>query len=98
MNYRLSRSAEADVIRLYVSGAQDFGSAQAEAYFAGLEAALGFIAAYPRAARERAEIDPPVRIHRYRSHIIVYRIENAGVLILRVRHGREDWEPSPSGA
>jgi toxin ParE1/3/4 len=35
-------------------------------------------------------------VHPYRSHIVVYLIDNDGdILILRVRHGREDWEGDP---
>ena len=96
MRYRLTLSAEADIARLYVDGVRHFGPAQAESYFAGLEAALEFLADYPRAARERREIDPPVRIHRCRSHMIVSLIDGPGPLILRVRHAREDWEASPT--
>ena len=37
-------------------------------------------------------LHPPVRVHRYQSHLIIYEIaEDDMVLILRVRHGREDW-------
>lgn len=98
VGYRLSRKAEEDIVQLYVSGARDFGTAQAETYHSGLEQAFSFLAAYPRAARERVEISPPVRVHPYRSHVIVYMIAGDDILILRVRHGHEDWEPSPAGA
>lgn len=97
MTYRLSRKAEEDVIQLYVSGAQDFGAELAESYFAGLEQSFAFLAAYPRAGRERAELAPPVRTHAYRSHVIVYVAEGDDVLILRVRHAREDWLRAPTG-
>ena len=95
MNYRLSRKAEDDLLGLYVSGSQAFGATEAEAYYAGLSPVFAFLADYPRAARERLEIDPPVRIHRYRSHVIVFVIDEPGIVILRIRHGREDWEASP---
>lgn len=95
MTYRLSRKAEADVIQLYVEGVEAFGAAQAEAYLSGLERAFAFLAEFPLAARERTETMPPVRIHPYQSHIIVYVVEGRRITILRVRHGREDWEPAP---
>lgn len=97
MAYSLSLKAEEDVIDIYAHGARAFGTSQAETYFAGLEQAFAFLAEYPRAARERREITPPVRVHPFKSHIIVYRINGADVRILRVRHGHEDWEPSPAG-
>jgi len=97
MTYRLSRKAEEDVIQLYVAGVREFGHDQAETYFAGLERSFEFLASYPRAGQVRAEIMPPVRTHAYRSHIVVYAIEGRDVLILRVRHAREDWQRAPSG-
>ena len=92
MAYRLSRRAEDDLIQIYVTEARDFGVPQAEAYFAGLEQAFAFLAEYPLSARERPEITPPVRIHPYRSHVIVYVIDGANIRVLRVRHGHEDWD------
>ena len=92
MRYRLSRNAEDDLIAIYRTGAQAFGISQAESYFAGLEEAFAFLAAYPRAARERLEIDPPVRAHPHKSHLIVYIIEETDILVLRIRHAREDWD------
>lgn len=97
MGYRLSHRAEEDLIGLYVSGTREFGNAQAERYYAGLERAFDFLSDYPRAARERTEIVPPVRVHPYRAHVIVYMVGENDVFILRIRHCHEDWEPSPVG-
>ncbi len=74
-----------------------FGEARAERYFRELKAAFDLIAQNPRLARERMEIAPPVRIHPHRSHLVVYFIDERGVLILRVRHAREDWDSDPTG-
>ena len=69
-----------------------FGPAQADGYHDGLEATFNFLVEYPRAAREREEIRSPVRIYPYKAHLIVYELgPNDNVLILRVRHAREDW-------
>ena len=92
MGYRLSRKAGEDIVHAYLEGARQFGPHQAEAYHAGLEQMFAILAAHPRLARERDEITPPVRIHPYQSHIIIYVIEGDGILILRVRHGHEDWD------
>lgn len=43
-------------------------------------------------APERMELDPPVRLHPYRAHLVVYVAEADGVLIVRILHGRQDWE------
>lgn len=93
---RLSQQADDDILRLYVEGAYRFGREAAENYYSGLLRTLAFLSEYPFAARERLEIRPPVRIHPFRTHVIVYIIDDQGVLILRVRHARENWESNPT--
>lgn len=92
MGYRISRRADADLDHLYLIGTKLFGVAQAEDYMAGLMRTLEFLAAFPQAARERMEFDPPVRAHPYKSHLLVYRVESEDILIVRVPHGHEDWQ------
>lgn len=96
MAYKLTHKAEDDIVALYVEGVRLFGIAQAEKYHAELETAFRFLADNPEAARERQEISPPVRIHPCGSHVIVYLIESSGdILVVRVRHGHEDWTSNP---
>jgi len=90
--YRLTNAAADDVAAIFVRGAAEFGLAQAEKYHAGLERIFEFLAANPRAARERDEISPPVRLHPFAVHVVVYRIVGDEVLVVRVLHGRQDWE------
>ncbi len=98
MTYRLTRKAEGDVVDIYLHGAQQFGSAQADAYHRRLEEAFLLLAEFPQIGRECPEIDPPVRIHPCGVHLIVYVAEReGGILIVRVRHGREDWIENPLG-
>lgn len=92
MTYKLSRKAAEDIETLYVAGVEVFGIAQAERYFGGLIAALEFLAANPLAARARPELGPVTRSHPYKSHIIFYRPEGAGIFVQRIRHGAEDWQ------
>ena len=89
--YRLTRAAADDMVMIYLAGVDMFGPAQAEDYGDGLEAAFRFLADYPRAARLRAEMTRPVRAYPYKSHLIIYRADVDGVLIIRIRHAREDW-------
>lgn len=96
MAHKLSRAAEEDIVSIYVEGAALFGFDQAERYHAELEQVFRFLADNPEAARERMEISPPVRCHPHGSHIVIYLIQDdRDVLILRVRHAREDWEGDP---
>ena len=76
-SYQLTRAASDDLVAVYLYGLERFGPAQADGYHDGLE---------------REEIRSPVRIYPYKAHLIVYELgPNDNVLILRVRHAREDW-------
>ena len=68
-----------------------FGPNQAYAYVSEL---LDLIEALPRTYKiypERSGFDPPIRVCPHKSHLILYRVEREDIVILRVRHGREDW-------
>lgn len=65
---------------------------QAETYLQGLGATFRLLREFPELARERDEIVPPVRIHPYRSHLIVYQVSEDAVEVIRVLHGRQDWQ------
>ncbi len=92
MAYRLAKTAAKDLRQIYVEGVRLFGPDQAAHYHAQLGAAFETLAAHPKLARERPEISPPVRVHSCGVHVVIYLAEAGGdVLILRVRHGREDW-------
>lgn len=95
MTYRLTNDASTDLINAYIEGVQLFGMAQAENYTAKLTRIFQTLADNPHIARERDEIDPPVRIHPCGAHLIVYRLEGPDVLIIRIRHAREDWSRNP---
>lgn len=92
MTYRTTRQADQDIIDIYLWGCREFGQSQAEHYHEGLAGTFDLIAANPRMARERSDFNPAVRLHPYDLHLIVYVVDDAGVLIVRVLHGRREWE------
>ena len=96
MPYRLSKAAERDLDRVFEQGISEFGEAQAETYLAELLATLSLLAKFPSLGRERPTLGRPVRIHPFVSHVVVYRILDSEILIVRVRHGREDWAAKPA--
>ncbi len=98
MAIRFSRDADDDIVRLYCDSARLFGLNQADHYLAGFRAVCAILEANPKIARERSEYDPPVRIHPYKAHVIVYQIDADSILVIRVRHSREDWASDPSGS
>jgi toxin ParE1/3/4 len=92
--YHLTQAAADDIQGIFTEGLALFGLAQADKYHDGLTATFELLADFPRAARLREEIDPPVRAYRYKSHMILYDLgADDTVIILRVRHGHEDWIP-----
>lgn len=98
MAYRLTRKAAGDVSEIYAFSAEQFGVDQADAYHTLLEHTFEFLARNPFAARERLELSPPVRIHPVQSHLVLYQVESDdSILIIRVRHGHEDWADPVTG-
>jgi toxin ParE1/3/4 len=90
MAYRLSKRAAQDVIDIYAYGAREFGVMQAEKYHESLTRIFNFLSEHPLAARERTEFSPPVRIHAFGAHVVIYLSGEAGALIVRVLGGRQD--------
>ncbi len=96
MNIRLTQSAEDDIRSIAETGIEMFGASQAQAYHNALYAVFDLLTGNPGMGRERTEFNPPVRVHPFRSHIILYQIEDQDILIIRVRHAHEDWITDPT--
>ena len=92
MKIDFSREAEADIVHINRESIRQFGVKQAQSYAHGLAQAFALIARFPLASPERDYMRRPVRVCTYGSHVIIYRVEDNVVLILRIRHGREDWQ------
>lgn len=88
--YRVSRKAQSDIRDIGQYTQQLWGREKRRAYLWGMDAAFRLLAANPLCAAERREFEPPVRIHRYEKHLIIYRAEPGGVFIIRVLHERMD--------
>ena len=95
MGFSLTKLADEDIVGIYIYGSGCFGSAQADSYQDGLEAAFNLLGRHPQAARRVPELGPDVRAYSYRAHIILYEPLDESVLILRVRSAREDWLTFP---
>lgn len=92
MTYRTTTEADRELIEIYVFGAERFGVQQSEQYLDGLFQTFDLLAENPYLARERRELNPPMRLHPYGAHMIVYAITGDDILIVRVLHGRQDWQ------
>ena len=72
-------------------GDKTYGLKKSSQYRDGLKKQFEELASNPFLYRERAEMRPPVRVCPYGVHVILYTLKDEDVLILRVRHAREDW-------
>lgn len=89
--YTLSAIAEEDLIQIYVQGARSFGFEQARRYHRKLFDTFRFLAENPLAGPIRPELRTQIRVHPAGSHIVLYTARKQDILILRIRHAREDW-------
>lgn len=96
MTWRLSEAAEEDLIGIWLDGADRHGPTQADRYQDGLEGTFELLARFPELARERTELTPPLRVHPFGAHMILYLVRPDGsAFVVRVRHEREDWVFEP---
>ncbi|RZJ97704.1 MAG: type II toxin-antitoxin system RelE/ParE family toxin [Brevundimonas sp.] len=96
-SWRLSADADEDLVAIFIQGCDLFGVRQASSYIDTLMDVLPQLAANPAMARLRTEFEPAFRVFRFKAHIIFYEEGDDEVLILRVRHGHEDWQSDPRG-
>ena len=90
--YLLTPAAQTDLNDIWDYTARTWSPEQASLYVRNLKQTLQMIVSQPKLARERNEISPPVRIHPYASHLIIYRIEDNQVLVIRIVNARQSWQ------
>ena len=93
MKLRIVFSAQADADRdaIWDHTVERWSVDQAEAYLLGIDRVLTLLAEQPTIARERREFDPPVRVHPYKSHLLVFRTSDATLDVIRIVHARSNW-------
>lgn len=91
MRLRTSPEADEDIALTHEFGSLTFGVAQADASLAGLLELFDMLVRFPNVGRERDELQPPVRLLRYRSHNVLYRIETDEIIIIRILYHNADW-------
>lgn len=89
--YRLSPRALADLDEIWRYTAETWSIEQADRYVDGLVHTLEMIATMPSLSRRLDEFDPPVRVHTYQRHLIVYTADSHPVVVIRLLGGRQDW-------
>lgn len=98
MGYRLTKSAEEDLLGIFLHGMDRYGLDQARHYHRDFERCFRFLSDYPQASPARTELNPQVCIHPCNQHLVIYLIDDdEEILIVRVRHSSEDWVTYPLG-
>lgn len=90
--YLLTPAAQRDLNEIWDYTARTWSPEQASLYVRNLKQTLQTIVSQPELARERSDISPPVRIHPFASHLIIYRIEDGHILVIRIVHARQSWQ------
>ena len=79
-----------DLEAIWDHGADRWSPDQADRYQTDLFRLFALLAERPHMARERPVLGDGIRVHPYASHLIVYRVLDDGIQIVRVPHGRQD--------
>ncbi|UQB42393.1 type II toxin-antitoxin system RelE/ParE family toxin [Thiomicrospira microaerophila] len=92
MAYFLTAKAERDIVKLIVDGTRKFGFVQAETYHQALTQAFQLLSDFPETAPLSDRFGGGIRIYPFKKHVILYSLQARNdVLIVRVRHSRENW-------
>ena len=87
----LSPLAQADIDTIWVGTVRMWGSDQAETYIRQINQHIKTIAAQPTIGRECPEVRAGYRKYHSGSHVLFYRLTDAGIDIVRVLHKRMDF-------
>lgn len=83
--------AEADLLAIWDHTATRWGTAKAEDYLSGLGQLFALLSEHPEIARERKDLRPPVRLHPYQSHLVIFTCNDQALEVIRIVHSRSSW-------
>ena len=90
-NLILRPLAQADLRAIWDHTATHWGQTKAETYLHGLGQLFSLLTDHPEIARERKDFRPPVRLHPYQSHLVIFTSDDPTLEIIRVVHNRSNW-------
>lgn len=85
--FRVTDAAKADIKKIGQYTQKTWGKDQRRIYLEDMQDRFMQIADNPEMHSLNDSFDPPVRLGIFRKHLIVYMIDEAEVLIVRVLHG-----------
>lgn len=89
-DYRLSKRAAADLLRISDYSVDRFGVDQAELYVGSLIQAFENLAAHPSIGTDCGRLRRGVRRIEQGSHVLYYRVSKREILILRILGADQD--------
>ena len=87
----LRSAAEADLSAIWDYTAERWSLKQAQTYASGMTDLLFLLCDQPEIAPLFGKLTPPVRVWRYRSHLVIFTADDSTVEVIRVVHGRSNW-------
>ena len=90
MVWRTTDLADEDIADIETYGTLTFGRSRAAQYVDDLFAAFDLLAALPRMAQVHDDLPGQPRIYHFRSHNVIYSVEDEHALIIRVLHASRD--------
>lgn len=86
--FRLSRRAEADLLSISDYTLHTWGKAQATLYLRELEDRCQTLADNPALGRACDDVRPGLHRLEHGKHVVFYRQERRGILVIRILHER----------
>jgi toxin ParE1/3/4 len=91
-HYKLSRKAERDIFNIIDYSAATFGLKKAKSYYDSLKRSFDLIVQNPNIGRNANEAGEGLHRYIHQKHIVLYRIKEDKIAIVRVIHHSEDSE------
>lgn len=85
---RLSRKARQDFIEILRFTGEHWGLLQLEVYRDKIDEALRAVGRYPESGHRRDDIPATHRAYLVGAHVVVYRIDDQGIGVVRILHQR----------
>ena len=89
---RLHPRAQSDLTEIWVYTAQQWSLTQADSYLRGLDDTLTLLRDQPDIARRFGSSVPPVRVQRYKSHLVIFTASASTLDVIRIVHARSNWQ------
>lgn len=85
-------AAVSDLSDIWDYTAERWSLKQAQAYASGMTDLLLLLCEQPDIAPLFDKLTIPVRVYRYRSHLVIFTADEAALEVIRVVHMRSDWQ------